>query len=431
MIIVDTELERREQEGRPIRIGLVGAGFSGRSIAQQLLTPIIGMRLVAVASRTLASARRAYLEAGVSAPRTVTSVADLDAAVTSGLPAVTDDALLLCRADGIDAIIECTGAVEFGARVAMTAIEHGKHVVLVNAELDATIGPILKTYADRRGVVFTDTDGDEPGVAMNLYRIVKTMGFRPVAAGNFKGMIDPYRTPATQQAFADKYHQNPRIVTSFADGTKLAMEATILANATGFGVAKRGMYGHRCAHVRDTLKLYAVDELLAGGIVDYILGAEPHTGAFVLGYTDHPTKQEYMSYLKMGDGPLYAFYTPYHLPHLQVVSTVARAVLCNDATVAPVGEPVCDVITVAKSDLHAGDVLDGVGGFATYGVIDNAAAVRRDNVLPMGLSDECRLIRDVSKDQPIGYDDVQLPPDRLCDRLRVEQDAMSAAAPHA
>jgi len=151
----------------------------------------------------------------------------------------------------------------------------------------------------------------------------------------------------------------------------------------------------------------------------------------VLGYSDHPTKQQYMSYFKMGDGPLYAFYTPYHLPHLQVVSTVARAVLFHDATVAPMGEPVCDVVTVAKRDLRAGEVLDGIGGFATYGVIDNASAVQRDNLLPVGLSQDCRVVRDISRDQPIGFDDVEVPPNRLCDRLRAEQDTLSAASAHA
>ena len=221
------------------------------------------------------------------------------------------------------------------------------------------------------------------------------------------------------------------MITSFADGTKLSMEATILANATGFRVARRGMYGHRCAHVRDTLTLYSLDELLRGGLVEYILGAEPHTGAFVLGYSDHPTKREYMSYFKMGEGPLYAFYTPYHLPHLQIVPTVARAVLFRDATVAPRGEPVCDVLTVAKRDLKAGEVLDGIGGFTCYGTIDNADVARRENLLPMGLSQGCRLSRDVALDHAITYDDVVLPEGRLGDQLRAEQTAHFATAVHA
>ncbi len=431
MIIVDAALERREREGRPVHVGLVGAGYMGRGIALEILTPVGGMRLAAVANRTLSEAVRAYVDGGVDSVVNVDSVVRLERAIATQRCAVTEDALLLCRAENVDVIIECTGEVEFGARVAMEAIEHGKHVVLMNAELDATLGPILKVYADRNGVVITNTDGDEPGVAMNLYRFVKMIGYRPVAAGNFKGMIDPYRTPATQAAFAERHHQKPRMITSFADGTKLSMEATILANATGFRVARRGMYGHRCAHVRDTLTLYSLDELLRGGLVEYILGAEPHTGAFVLGYSDHPTKREYMSYFKMGEGPLYAFYTPYHLPHLQIVPTVARAVLFRDATVAPRGEPVCDVLTVAKRDLQAGEVLDGIGGFTCYGTIDNADVARRENLLPMGLSQGCRLSRDVALDHAITYDDVVLPEGRLGDQLRAEQTAHFATAVHA
>src|SRR5206468_1743926 len=151
----------------------------------------------------------------------------------------------LCRAGGIDAIIEATGDVEFGAQVALEAIAHGKHVILSNAELDATVGPILKVYADRAGVVVTYTDGDEPGVAMNLFRFVKGAGYRPVLAGNLKGMIDYRRNPETQRAFAAENRLNPWMAASFADGTKLCMETTILANATGFHVARRGMLGHR------------------------------------------------------------------------------------------------------------------------------------------------------------------------------------------
>lgn len=421
MVIVDTALERRESEGNPVRVGLVGAGYMGRAIALEFLTPIRGMRLAAIANRTIGEAARAYREAGIDAPQTVDSVARLEHAIANRQYAITDDPLLLCQADNIDAIVEVTGEVERGAQVTVQAIEHGKHVILMNAELDSTLGPILKIFAARKGVVFTDTDGDEPGVAMNLYRFVKTIGYRPVAAGNLKGMIDPYRTPETQKGFADKYNQKPRLVTSFADGTKLSMEATILANATGFRVGKRGMYGHRCAHVKETLNLYPMDQLLNGGLVDYILGAEPHTGAFVLGYNDHPIKRRYMDYFKMGSGPLYAFYTPYHLPHLQIVTTVARAVLFQDPTVTPQGKPVCEVLSVAKRDLRAGELLDGIGGFTCYGTIDNSEVVLRENLLPMGLSQSCRLKRDIAKDRPITYEDVDVPAGRLSDALRAEQ----------
>jgi len=318
--------------------------------------------------------------------------------------------------------------VEAGAHNAMCAIENGKHLILVNAELDSTIGPILKVYADRQGVVVTNTDGDEPGVAMNLVRMVKTFGYRPVLAGNFKGMLDPYRTPETQKGFAEKYNQAPRMVTSYADGTKLSMETTILANATGFKVGKRGMFGHKCDHVRDVLKLFSPEQFQTTGLVDFLLGAEPHTGAFVVVYDEDQVRRQLMDYLKMGEGPLHVFYTPYHLPHLQVVSTVARAVLFHDPTVAPAGPPMCDSVTIAKRDLKRGEVLDGIGGFTCFGVTDNSEVARKEDLLPMGLSGGCRLKRDVARDQAISYNDVDLPPGRLCDQLRAEQNRHFAPA---
>ena len=284
----------------------------------------------------------------------------------------TDNPQLLCRAANIDVIVEVTGEVEAAAHVVMAAIEHRKHVVLVNAELDATVGPILKWHADRAGVVITNADGDEPGVTMNLYRFVKSIGYRPVMAGNVKGFLNNHRNPDTQRAFADQHGQRAKMVTSFADGTKLAMEGAVLANGTGLRIGTRGMDGHKCSHVMEVLDLYSIDDLLDGGRVDYLLGAEPGSGGFVVGYNDHPAKQKYMKYFKMGDGPLYLFYRPFHLTHLEAPLSIARAVLFSDATIAPQGGPVADVLTVAKRDLGAGDVLDGIGGFTCYGMIDNA-----------------------------------------------------------
>jgi predicted homoserine dehydrogenase-like protein len=428
MVIVDTALEKRHQAGKPIRIALIGAGYMARGIALELLTGIKGICLAVIANRTLDAAARAYAEAGIDDVTSVDTLRRLEDVIASGAYAITDDALLACQASGIDAIIEATGDVEHSAHVVLKAIEHGKHVILMNAELDATIGPILKVYADRAGVVITNTDGDEPGVAMNLYRFVKTIGYQPVLAGNIKGFIDPYRTPETQRDFAERHNQKPPMITSFADGTKLSMETTILANATGFHVGKRGMYGHRCMHVKDILNHFSPEQLLSGGLVDYALGAEPGTGAFVVGYSNHSIKQQYLRYFKMGDGPLYLFYTPYHLPHIQLPLTVARAALFQDATVAPIGAPACDVITIAKRDLKAGEALDGIGGFTCYGAIENADIAQSDNLLPMGLSRDCRLKRDIPKDQLITYADISLPKGRLSDTLRAEQNAYFATS---
>jgi len=424
MIIVDTALKKREQEGNPVKVAIVGAGYMGRGMALQIITAIHGMKVVAISNRTLSQARKAYEQAGVENIETVETVAQLESAISKGKYAITNDAMLLCEADGIDAVVEATGEVEFGAHVTLKAIEHKKHAILMNAELDAVVGPILKAYADKAGVVITNVDGDQPGVVMNLYRWVDTIGYKPVLAGNIKGLQDHYRTPETQKGFADAVKQKPKMITSFADGTKISMEMAVVANATGFRVGKRGMYGPECKHVTEAVNLFPMDQLMNGGIVDYVLGAKPGPGVFVLGYNDNPIKQQYAQYLKMGDGPLYAFYVPYHLPHLESPITVARAVLFHDAATAPIAGPVVDVVTVAKRDLKEGEVLDGIGGFHTYGDSENHGVCRKDNLLPMSLSEGCRLKTDILKDQAITYDDVVLPEGRLIDRLRDEQDIM-------
>jgi predicted homoserine dehydrogenase-like protein len=421
MIQVDNALKVREKEGDPIKIAVAGGGTLARMLALQFLTPLEGMRLVAIGNRTLANAERAYKEAGANSITTVTTVGELEDAIAKGVYAVTDNPMLLCEASNVDIILDATGTVEFGARLAVYAIENHKHLALLNSELDSTLGPILKVHADRAGVTVTNTDGEEPGVAMNLMRYLKTVGLEPVAAGNLKGMLDPYRTPETQRSFAEKYSMNPKMATSFADGTKLAMEAAILANGSGFKVGKRGMYGIRCAHIKEIANHLPLNQLLDGGLVDYALGADPYTGIFVVVHENHPIKKKHLSYLKMWEGPLYVFYTPIHLPHIQVASSVARAVLLRDATIAPIGAPVCDVASIAKKDLKSGEVLDGFGGFTAYGVIENSDVFDAEELLPIGLSGGCRLIRDIQKDAPIKYTDVELPEGRFSDKLRAEQ----------
>jgi len=425
VILIDKALAQREREGRPIRVGLVGAGFMARGVVLQVALSVPGMRVVAIANRTLETAARAYREAGIEGARTVDSVARLERAIEAGDAAITDDPLLLCRAGGIDCIVEVTGTIELAARVTLEAVANHKHVVLMNAEVDGTVGPILKTYADRAGVVLTSADGDQPGVMMNLYRFVKGIGVRPVLCGNIKGLHDPYRNPATQAGFAKQWGQNPHMVTSFADGTKISFENAIVANGTGMRVARRGMHGPTVpvgTPIQQAVELYPLADLLEGpGIVDYVVGAMPGPGVYVLGTHDHPRQRHYLDLYKLGKGPLYCFYTPYHLCHFEVPNTVARAVLFGDAALTPLDAPRVEVVASAKTALNAGDTLDGLGGFMTYGLAENAAQARSEDLLPIGLAEGCRLRRPVARDQVLRFSDVHLPPGRLCDRLWREQ----------
>ncbi|MBA8793244.1 putative homoserine dehydrogenase-like protein [Friedmanniella endophytica] len=423
MIIVDTALERRAAEGRPVRVAMVGAGFMGRGLTNQIVNSVPGMQLVAIANRSVANAERAYREAGVTDPAHAATAAEVDVAVAAGRAVVTDDYTAVTDAGCVEAIVEVTGAVEFGCHVVVRAIEQGKHVVLMNAEVDATVGPILARMAQAAGVVYTGCDGDQPGVQMNLIRFVRGIGLTPLVAGNIKGLQDPYRTPTTQAGFAAKWGQDPHMVTSFADGTKISIEQATVANASGMTVSRRGMRGGDFAgHVDELTQEWDVDELRAmGGTVDYVVGAKPGPGVYVLASHDDPKQQHYLNLYKLGTGPLYSFYTPYHLCHFEVPTTVARAVLFGDPTIVPLGAPTVEVLTTAKRDLPAGTVLDGLGGYDYYGQAERADVTADERLLPVGVAEGCRLLRDVAKDEGLTYADVELPSGRLVDELRARQ----------
>jgi len=423
MIIVDTALRKRAAEGNPVRVAMIGCGFMGRGIVNQIVNSVPGMRLAAIYNRTLERARKALLDAGAPEPVVASDLATMNDVIAKGGCAITDDPHLVCDADGIEAIVEVTGAVEFGAHVVLRAIERGKHVVLLNAELDGTVGPILKTYADKAGVVLSGSDGDQPGVQMNLYRFVTSIGLTPLLCGNIKGLHDPYRNPTTQKGFAEKWGQDPHMVTSFADGTKISFEQAIVANATGMRVARRGMIGmEQDGHVDELTTKFDVDELRAhGGIVDYVVKSKPSPGVFILATHDDPKQRHYLNLYKLGPGPLYSFYTPYHLCHFEVPLSLARAVLFRDAVFQPRAGIQVEVITAAKRDLKAGETIDGLGGYMTYGLAENGDVAARENLLPIGVAEGCRLKRDIPKDACLSYDDVELPEGRLIDRLREEQ----------
>lgn len=433
MILVDTALAgRAARGGPPIRIGMTGAGFMAAGVLLQINTVHAEtMRVVAVANRTPEKAINAYAAAGEAKAVVCDNSRSLTAAIEEGRPAVTEDPLLVAASPQVDLLLEVTGAVEEALGPVLAAIEHGKHVALMNAELDGTVGCLLKRRADAAGVVYTNVDGDQPGVQMNLWRFVRGIGVRPVLCGNIKGLQDPYRTPTTQAGFAKQWGQKPSMVTSFADGTKISFEQAIVANATGMTVAKRGMHGFTVASntpIMEAAKLFDAEAILAGpGIVDYVVGASPGPGVFVLGTIEHPRQRHYLNLYKLGEGPLYCFYTPYHLCHFEVPTTIARAVLFGDAAIAPAGAPQVEVVAVAKRDLEAGETIDMLGGYTVYGEAETAVRTEADDLLPIGVAVGATVVRPIPKDQVLSYGDVMLPPGRQIDRLRAEQRALFRA----
>ena len=285
------------------------------------------------------------------------------------------------------------------------------------------LGRSCRRIAKKYGVILSACEGDEPGLQMNLYRWVKGLGLIPRVLGNVKGLQDPYRNPTTQKGFAERWGQNAAMVTSFADGSKISFEQTIVANATGFQVKSRGMSRglEYCDDIMKIGRIYDIEELRRiGGIVDYVVGT-PLTKIYCLAEHPDPKQQHYLNLYKMGEGPLYPFFMPYHLVHFEVPNAIARVVLFRDPVALPLGGPVIEVCAVAKRDLKAGEILDDYGMYMTYGEAVNVDEMSENRYLPEGLVEGCKLRKDIRKDAVITYDDVSLPPHRLADRLRAEQ----------
>ncbi len=428
MIVTDTLLARRAEEGRPLRVGIAGPGFMAKGLMNHIINTVAGIEVAAVYARTPDQATAALELAGCAgdAVRQVDTASQIDVAAAEGVVAITDDMAAMTSAGCLDAVIDCTGSVEFGTHLALASLAGGKHLVLMNAEVDATVGTVLNERFEAAGLVYTGCDGDQPGVEMNLIRYVRGLGLRPLVAGNIKGLQDPYRNPTTQEGFARQWGQDAHMVTSFADGTKVSVEQALVANAAGFSVHQRGMLQRdHHGHVDELTGMYDIEELHElGGAVDYVVGAKPGPGVYVLAEHDDPKQRHYLNLYKLGEGPLYSFYTPYHLCHFEVPNTVARAVLLGDAAIKPLPGPRrVDAITVAKTDLAAGSTLDARGGYTYYGEAEKARLAYDQRLLPVGLAQGCVLTRDIVKDEAISYDDVTVPPGRLADELRAEQDA--------
>ena len=410
-------LRHLEERATPIRVGIIGVGAMGRGLVHQL-AQMPGLHPALIVARNIERAVAAYRDAGFS-PADIIVTDDpvrFSAAQWKGRPTITTDVEVAAEVAPVDVFIECTGAVEYGAKAALACIRAGRHLVSLNAETNATVGCLLKREADRAGVVYTDSDGDQPGVLMRLIEYCRAVGFEPRVAVNCKGFLDVHATPESILQWAVKQNLSPKMTCNFTDGTKLNMEMNVVANATGMVPGRRGMVG-----VRTDLKNAVADFARAGVLADaptvaYSLGGDFGGGVLVIARTSDPrVVSPYLQYLKMGDGPDYMFYRPYHLCHVEAPLSAAEAVLYGQPTIAPLGWPVAHTIALAKRPLRAGETLDGIGGFACYGQVD--CAENATGLLPVGLAEGVRLVRDVAADEPIPMDAVELDEERLIVRL--------------
>lgn len=423
MVHLYRELERRERAKNIIQTGIIGTGSMGRGIAG-MVQATKGMRPSLLVNRNLERAVQTYIDLGFDAGEIVRSddPKALDDAVRAGIPAVTSDAELACTVPSLDVIVEATGTVEYAAQVSLAAIAAKKHLVVMNAEMDSTVGCVLAAKAREQGVIYSYADGDQPGVMMRMIEWVKGTGFEVVAAVNCKGYLNTRATPDDIRHYAERMKTSEAMVCNFTDGTKMNMENACVANGTGLVPEKRGMHG-----VTTNLKncLADFEHALAGrGVVDYTLGGDFGGGILVIGRSEnYDFVGHYLDYLKMGPGPNFLFFRPYHLCHVETPTTIAEAVVYNEATLTPLGAPIAEVIAMAKKDLNPGDMLDGIGGFTCYGEIDKVE--NSGGMLSMGLTENVRVTKPVRQGEPIPMDSVELDSENLVVRLREEQARMS------
>lgn len=398
---------------REILIGIIGLGAMGKGLLYQTtITP--RMRAAAVCDVDVDKACDILREFGF-AYQVIETKDDQTRAVASNAVAVYRDGEQLAQMSCLDAVIEATGTIIPGAQFSIAALKAKKHLVLMNSEVDLTFGSYLCRLADQNGVVCTSCDGDQYGVLKHLIDDVQQWGFSLVMAGNIKGFLDRYATPATIVAEADKRNLDYKACASYTDGTKLNIEMAITANAFGLSTKKTGMHGPACTSIDELGSKFDLPALWREKqpFVDYLLGANPGGGVFVVGYCDHPYQQQMLQYYKMGDGPFYTFYRPYHLCHIESMASVRNAVLHHQALMQPKFGFVTNVYAYAKRDLKTGETLDGVGGETCYGLIENCADQQDTPGIPICLADQVRLKRSVKKDEKILLCDVDYDPQRL------------------
>jgi len=412
-------LTRLESLAQPIKVAIVGAGHTGKALLYQCqITP--GIECVAIADIDVPKAVDACTALACKY-EVAESQASLQDAIARGAVGVCENGEFLAQCEGVDVLIESSSAVAAGGHFAAVALESGIHVVMMNAEADLIFGPHLMHLAERNGVVYTTCDGDQPGVMQRLVREIHLWGFELVMVGNIKGFLDRYANPTTIVPEADKRFLDYKMCTAYTDGTKLCVEMALMANALGLKTDVPGMHGPRTDDILNVFDLFDFERLHQGGtaVVDYVLGAKPYGGVFVVARTDNPFQQKMMDYFpsQQGDGPFYVFNRPYHLCHVEAMQCVAEAFLDHDALLVPTHGFKTNVYAYAKRDLRQGEKLDGIGGYTCYGLIENCSENVRLPGLPICLADDIVLKRDIAKDEKISLRDVTFDADRTDYRL--------------
>lgn len=398
-------LHRYADTNGEMPVGVIGAGYVATGVVHTIAQSP-GMRPAVVVNRNTDRALASFTSMGVAADDIVVtdSANELASAIAKGAPAVTSHASVLTDLP-IDVVVEATGALDYGTESILALLDAGKNVVSFNAECDALLGWLFHERARANDVIYTIADGDQPGVLFRLQQEVEQMGFEVTASLNCKRHLNVHQNPETGAGYAARDTTSSHMTTAFGDGTKMQVEQAVVANATGMIPDKRGMHG-----IESTVATAAIDIpaiLSAQGRVDFTLGGDFGAGVGIVARHPNPDlHQQAMGFYKMGPGPDYFFFRPYHLVHLEIPLTIAELILDNEPLVTVDAPHVAEVMAIAKKDLVAGEALDCIGGFSAYGQIDTAENAAGH--LPVGLVEFASMTADVAQDQPIPLSAVSL-----------------------
>ncbi|HET6801917.1 MAG TPA: homoserine dehydrogenase [Casimicrobiaceae bacterium] len=401
-------LDQRQREGRPVRVGLIGAGQMGTDIIVQTGL-MAGIEVVAAADAVPENVFSACKVAGGSArpPEIADDAAAVARLIARGRLAAVRSYRDICTADDVDVVIDATGNPNVGAQVALTTIAARKPIVMMNVEADVTIGAYLSAKAAEAGVVYTLGAGDEPSATMELVNFLRGLGYPIVAAG--KGKNNAFRIDATPDAYvgeARRRNMNPRMLVEFVDGSKTMVEMVALANATGLVPDIPGMHGpsapldalHRVFCPRDDGGL-----LSRKGVVDFSVARGVAPGVFAIAEMRHPRLRERMNDLQLGEGPYYTFFRPYHLTSLEVPLSAAAAVLHGQSHMRPLPTPVAEVGARAKKALAPGEKLDAIGEYCYRGFALTRADALVRHALPLGLAQGATVTRAIAPGDYLTY----------------------------
>jgi predicted homoserine dehydrogenase-like protein len=450
---LNKKLRNLKDNGESIKVAIAGVGQMGRSLISHI-RELGGMQVLAVANRDIGRIIGILKELEINdseiilvgdknkldlendnISKIVVENRSLDVRAKEKVNQlagknkliVADNLAILFVIGDVDVIIDATGSPEAGAYIASNAISYKKHIVTLNVEADVTIGLLLKKLADEAGVVYTVSAGDEPAALKELYDFADTLGLEVIAAGKGKNNpLNRYANPDTLKEYAESKGSSPNMMTSFVDGTKSMIEMACLSNSTGLVPDCRGMHGPK-ADIKDLLNVFRLKRdggiLSRKGVVDFAIG-NLAPGVFLVYTTKNKMIKADLKYLMLGSGPYYLLYRPYHLTSIETPLSIARAYFYGEPTIAPDYGLISEVITLAKKDLKAGDVIDGIGRYMVYGLIEQYSRAKQENLLPIGISEGCILKKDMEKDQPIKYNDVSLVENSLVLKFRRSQDKL-------